>query len=87
MNLFSVIMLGELALGRSDLVPSPKITALAIWIGLVVLHYVILLPVAQAGRVAENTIVRGAKMRAVLLYAIASFVVFLALLTMRMTNV
>jgi hypothetical protein len=87
MNFFSVIMLGELALGRGDLVPSPKIAALLIWIGLVVLHYVILLPAADPGRVDEATIVWRAKMRTVLVCAIASFFVFLALLTMRMTNV
>lgn len=87
MNLFSVVMLGELAFGRSDLVPNPKITALLIWTGLVVLHYVILLPVARSGRVAEATTVRGTTMRTVLLYAIGSFVVFLALLSVRMSNV
>jgi len=39
MNLFSVIMLGEMAFGRRDLVPNPKLSALLMWIGLVVLHW------------------------------------------------
>jgi hypothetical protein len=86
MNLFSVVMLGELAFGKSDLVPNPKISALLLWIGLVVLHYAILLPVARSGRVAEATPVGGTRMRTVLVYAIGSFVVFLALLSVRMTT-
>ena len=88
MNLFSVIMLGELAFDRHGLVPNPRVTALLIWIGLVVLHYVILLPVARAdNRVDEAKSVRGTKTRTVWLYPIATLVVFLTLLSMRMTNV
>jgi len=83
MNLYSLIMLGEVALGRRNLVPITKLTALSIWVGFVVLHYVTLLRAARLGPVDRSKSVPGTKMWAVCLYGLVSFVAYLALLSVR----
>ena len=86
MNLFTMIMFAELALGRRNVVPNPKLSALLSWAGFVVLHYVTLLPAARRSRVAGAGSVPGGTMWWVCLYGIASFVAYMGVLTVRMDS-
>lgn len=81
MNVFSTIMLGEMALGERHVVPHAGAVALLVWVGLLVLHSVLLSPSARADRGAREGRARpGWRMW---LYPAVSFLVFLSILSAR----
>jgi hypothetical protein len=79
MNLFSLLMFGELFFGKYALIPKQRIAGAGIWIAFAVLHYISLLPLAHKQRDGEHIDLPRTTMRSVLLYAALSLSAFFGL--------
>lgn len=82
MNLFSVAMVSEWAVGSRDLIRNPRVSAVVVWLAFLGLHYITLAGDTRRSQI-DALVEPHEATWTVWLYPSVSFIAFVALLVLR----